>query len=59
MNILDQPHIGFVIASYAAAFVVVALLIGMVLRDYAVLRRALSAQQAKGEDPTAADDHLR
>jgi heme exporter protein CcmD len=59
MSIFDLPHIGFVIASYATALVVVALLIGMVLRDYAVLRRALSAQQPKGADPTTADDHLR
>jgi heme exporter protein CcmD len=58
MSILDLPHIGFVIASYVVALLVVALLIGAVMRDYSVLRRALAAQ-AKGADPTAADDNLR
>jgi heme exporter protein CcmD len=59
MSLFDLPHIGFVIASYGAALVVVVLLIGWVMRDYGTLRRALAAQQAKGADPAAADDNLR
>ena len=55
MSFLDLPHIGFVIASYAVAFVVVALLIGMVWRDHRSLRHALAAREAK--DASLAAEH--
>jgi heme exporter protein CcmD len=52
MSFLDLPHIGFVIAAYAIALVVVSLLILWVLRDQQLLRRALAAYEAKGTIPS-------
>ena len=43
MSFLDLPHIGYVIAAYGAAVIVVAALIGSFLIDHASLRRALAA----------------
>ena len=48
MSFLDLPHIGYVIAAYGAAVIVVAALIGSILIDHASLRRALAAYGAKG-----------
>jgi heme exporter protein CcmD len=58
MSLLDLPHIGFVIAAYAVALVVVVLLIGMVLFDYSALRRALTAHEVRSPSPSAAEDAL-
>jgi len=55
MSFLNLPHIGFVIAAYAAALAVVALLIGTILWDHRSLRRALAAHEAKGERPPGPD----
>jgi heme exporter protein CcmD len=51
MSVLDLPHIGFVIAAYAVAAVVVALLIGATVLDHRALRRALAAYETKGTSP--------
>jgi heme exporter protein CcmD len=59
VSFLGLPHIGFVIAAYAAGLVVVALLIGLVVHDYSSLRRALAAHEAKGVSPSATEDALR
>jgi heme exporter protein CcmD len=59
MSFLDLPHIGFVVASYAVALVVAALLIGMVWRDYRSLRRALAAREAKGASLAEAEPEPR
>jgi heme exporter protein D len=40
--VTSDPHFGFVIAAYAIAFVIVAAMIFVILRDYFTLRRALS-----------------
>jgi heme exporter protein CcmD len=37
-----DPHLGFVIAAYALAFVIVAGMIVMILADYMRLKQALS-----------------
>ena len=46
MSILDLPHIGFVIAAYAIAAVVVTSLVAVIVRDHIVLRRALATREA-------------
>ena len=38
-----DPHLGFVIAAYALAFVIVAGMIGTILADYMRLKQALSS----------------
>ncbi len=44
---LNDPHIGFVVAAYAIAFVVLAAMIGSVVLDYRRLSAALAeANQA-------------
>ncbi len=48
MTFLELPHIGFVVAAYAAALLVLILLAGAILWDHASLRRALAAYETKG-----------
>jgi heme exporter protein CcmD len=55
MSLLDLPHIGYVIAAYAIATVVIALLIGATLFEHLALRRALAAYETKGGDPSHSD----
>jgi heme exporter protein CcmD len=59
MSFLDLPHIGFVIASYGVALIVVALLIGSIMVDYRSLRRSLAVHQVKGADSAETEDNLR
>ena len=42
------PHAAFIIAAYAAALAVVAMLIGWVLADHAAQRRLLADLEARG-----------
>jgi heme exporter protein CcmD len=42
-----DPHFGFVAAAYAIAFVIVAAMIFVILRDYFTLRQALSRFPAR------------
>ncbi len=42
------PHAGFIIAAYAIAIVVVALLLGWVISDYIAQKRALAELEARG-----------
>ncbi|MFI5010941.1 MAG: heme exporter protein CcmD [Hyphomicrobiales bacterium] len=54
-DFLDLPHIGFVIAAYAIAALVVALLIGATLFDHRAVRRALAPYEARGRNPSGPD----
>jgi heme exporter protein CcmD len=54
-HLLDLPHIGFVIAAYAIAAVVVALLIGASVFDHRAVRRALAAYETKGAGASGSD----
>jgi len=45
---LSANHIGFVIASYAAAIVLIGALIGWVMLDYRAQRRALADLEMRG-----------
>ncbi|SEE75305.1 heme exporter protein CcmD [Rhizobiales bacterium GAS191] len=47
MSPFDLPHIGFLVAAYAVAVIVVALLIGSIVVDHRSLRRALAAYATK------------
>jgi heme exporter protein CcmD len=47
MSVVDLPHIGFVIAAYAVAAIVVVLLIGSIIFDHKSLRRALALYETK------------
>ena len=51
MSFLDLPHIGYVLAAYAVAAIVVGRLIGWLAVEYRALRRALAAHgtRAVGE----------
>jgi heme exporter protein D len=42
------PHVGFIIAAYAAGFAVVGLLIAWVMLDYRAQRRKLAELEARG-----------
>jgi heme exporter protein CcmD len=44
---VDLPHFGFVVAAYAIAAIVVALLIGSIVFDHKSLRRALAVYETK------------
>ena len=47
-----DPHLGFVIAAYALAFVIVAAMFGAILADYMRLKQALSAlSRGTSQDP--------
>ena len=47
-----DPHLGFVIAAYALAFVIVAGMIVTILADYMRLKQALwSLSRETGQDP--------
>lgn len=54
-HFLDLPHIGFVIAAYAIATAVVALLIGASVSDHRAVRRALAAYETKGAGASGPD----
>jgi heme exporter protein D len=41
-------HGGFIVAAYAAAAVVIALLVAWVIADHRIQRRAISALEAQG-----------
>ena len=56
MSVLDLPHIGFVIAAYAAALIIVTLLIGAILFDHRSLRRALAAYGTRGTGLPGSED---
>ena len=43
-----DPHFGFVVAAYAIAFVIVAGMIFVTLRDYSELKRALALVAGRG-----------
>lgn len=47
-----DPHFGFVVAAYAIAFVIVAAMIFVILRDYRTLRRDLARFPNRGERAT-------
>ena len=59
MSVLDLPHIGFVIAAYAAGLVVVALLIGVTFWEHVSLRRALAAYEGESAVLHEAGDTTR
>jgi heme exporter protein CcmD len=48
-----DPHLGFIIAAYALAFVMVAAMVGAIWVDYLRLKRSLSSLAAlkKNRDP--------
>jgi heme exporter protein CcmD len=48
-----DPHLGFIIAAYALAFVMVAAMVGAIWVDYLRLKRSLSSLAAlkKDRDP--------
>jgi heme exporter protein CcmD len=47
-----DPHFGFVVAAYAIAFVIVAAMILVILRDYRTLRHDLARFPNRGERAT-------
>jgi heme exporter protein CcmD len=49
MSLFDLPHIGFVIAAYAVAAIVVAFLIGLIVIDHRSLRRALATYESRAD----------
>lgn len=51
-----DPHMGFVIAAYAIAFVIVAAMIFVILRDYGTLKRDLARFPARGERAARDDE---
>jgi heme exporter protein D len=51
-----DPHFGFVIAAYAIAFVIVAAMIFVILRDYWALRRDLGRFPVRGERAIRGDE---
>jgi hypothetical protein len=59
VSVLDLPHIGFVIAAYAAGLVVVALLIGVTFWEHVSLRRSLVAYEGKSTVSHEAGDATR
>jgi heme exporter protein CcmD len=52
---IDLPHIGYVIAAYAAAAIVVAFLIASIVSDHRALRRALGAYGTKAAGEAGLD----
>jgi heme exporter protein CcmD len=52
-----DPHLGFVVAAYAFAFVVIAGMIFTILADYLTLKRALAAfGERAGRNEAGQDD---
>jgi heme exporter protein CcmD len=47
----DIPHLGFIIAAYGIAAVVVAGMIGAILRDYRELAARLAKFEARRDEP--------
>jgi len=56
MSLLELPHIGYVIAAYMAAALVIAGLIGATALDYWAQRRALAAYEARQSRPQGEDE---
>jgi heme exporter protein CcmD len=50
MSFFDLPHVGFVIAAYAVAAIVVGFLIGSIVIEHRSLRRALAVHQPRTPD---------
>jgi len=51
-----DPHMGFVVAAYAIAFVIVAAMIFVILRDYRMLKRDLARFPGRGERAARDDE---
>ncbi|MGO9673307.1 MAG: heme exporter protein CcmD [Methylocella sp.] len=51
-----DPHIGFVVAAYAIAFIIVAAMIFVIMRDYRTLRRDLARFPGRGERAAGGDE---
>jgi heme exporter protein CcmD len=52
---MDTPHIGFIVAAYGIAAVVIAGMIGAILVDYRGLRASLAALEAARGDKGPGD----
>jgi heme exporter protein CcmD len=55
MSWLALPHIGFVLAAYGFALIVILIMIAAILRDHHALRRALAAYEARGVNAPEAE----